>query len=96
MLTAGPTGTTISVIAKNACGNTSPAQITAVITQSAPVKPGTITGTTAACIGKEQTYTVPPVAGATSYTWTVPTGWTIVSQNINTRVEVKGGAAGNI
>jgi large repetitive protein len=94
--TAGTTGTTISVIAKNACGNTSPAQITAVITQSAPVKPGTITGTTAACVGKEQTYTVPPVSGATSYTWTVPAGWTIVSQNNNTIVVKTGSSAGNI
>ncbi|NEM96474.1 ice-binding family protein [Pontibacter burrus] len=95
-VTAGSTGTTISVIAKNACGNTSAAQLATVVTQSIPAKPGTITGTTAACSGKDQTYTVPVVAGATSYTWTVPTGWTIVSQNGNTLVVKAGTTAGTI
>ncbi|NDK54960.1 ice-binding family protein [Pontibacter fetidus] len=93
---SGNTGTTISVIAKNACGNTSAAQIAAVVTQSIPAKPGTITGTTAACVGKDQTYTVPVVAGATSYTWAVPTGWSIVSQNNNSIVVKTGTTAGNI
>ncbi|MBB6609733.1 DUF3494 domain-containing protein [Pontibacter sp. Tf4] len=95
-VTAGATGTTISVIAKNACGNTSPAQIAAVVTQSIPAKPGAITGTTATCVGKDQTYTVPAVSGATSYNWTVPAGWTIVSQNGNTLIVKAGTTAGTI
>ncbi|MEJ8758370.1 ice-binding family protein [Pontibacter sp. H259] len=95
-VTAGATGTTISVIAKNACGNTSPVQLAAVITQSIPAKPGAITGTTAACAGKDQTYTVPVVPGATGYTWTVPTGWTVVAQNNNSITIKAGTTAGDI
>ncbi len=95
-LNAGATGTTISVVAKNACGITSPAKITTVITESAPAQPGPITGTTATCTGKEQTYTIAAVAGATKYNWTVPTGWTIISQNQNTIVVKAGATAGNI
>ncbi len=43
---------------------------------SIPVAPGVITGATTPCVGSSQTYTIAAVPGATSYTWTVPAGWT--------------------
>jgi hypothetical protein len=41
-----------------------------------PLQPGAINGSTSACSGSSQTYSVPAVTGATSYTWTLPPGWT--------------------
>ncbi|MES2140498.1 MAG: hypothetical protein V4511_12390 [Bacteroidota bacterium] len=43
--------------------------------------PGAITssGTTVFCAGQSRTYTIAAIAGATSYTWTVPAGTTINS-----------------
>jgi plastocyanin len=40
-----------------------------------PAQPGLITGNTAICSGTSNTYSISPVAGATSYTWTLPGGW---------------------
>lgn len=37
--------------------------------------PDTITGNDTVCIGSLNTYTTPPVSGAISYTWTLPSGW---------------------
>ncbi len=41
-----------------------------------PDPAGPITGATGACIGTVATYSIAPVANATSYTWTLPTGAT--------------------
>jgi hypothetical protein len=46
---------------------------------SAPAQPGPISGTTAQCPLGSQVYSVTTVSGATSYTWTVPNGWSITS-----------------
>ena len=45
-------------------------------TGTAPATPGAITGNTSVCFGSTDTYSVVPVSGATSYTWTLPNGWT--------------------
>lgn len=37
--------------------------------------PGTIFGNTTVCSGSINTYSVTPVNGASSYTWTLPSGW---------------------
>jgi hypothetical protein len=47
-----------------------------VTVNPAPATPGTITGSDAPCVGSTQTYSVAAVAGATSYIWTLPVGWT--------------------
>jgi hypothetical protein len=45
-----------------------------------PVPAGNITGPDTVCQGStDKVYTVPPIAGATGYTWTLPTGATSVS-----------------
>ncbi len=73
--TVGSTGGTISVTATNNCG-TSIAQTLVVTVSPTPVQPGPITGNSAVCQGSSQTYSISPVAGATSYVWTLPVGWT--------------------
>jgi hypothetical protein len=75
---AGFSAGTLSVKAKNACGNISGTARTLAISRLAAT-PGVITGTTNVCGVSNATYTVVPVAGATGYKWTVPAELTILS-----------------
>jgi hypothetical protein len=43
---------------------------------SAPAQPSAITGLTSVCNGTSQTYSVTNDVNATSYEWTLPSGWT--------------------
>ncbi|MBK0402561.1 T9SS type A sorting domain-containing protein [Adhaeribacter sp. BT258] len=88
---SGTASGTISVIASNGCG-TSPAR-TLAVSVSAIVQPGTISGSSAVCQGNTATYTVPAVPGATSYTWTLPAGWsgTSTSNTITVTAGANGG-----
>ncbi len=52
---------------------TSPVKVTVNVT---PEVPGTISGTNSICSGSTNTYSIAPVTGATSYSWTLPSGWT--------------------
>jgi large repetitive protein len=72
---AGSASGNISVSANNTCGN-STAQTLAVNAGNAPAQPEAITGNTSYCPGESLQYSIPPVSGAISYSWTTPTGWT--------------------
>jgi gliding motility-associated-like protein len=62
-----------------------------------PNQPGTITGPVNPTIGSTVTYSIDTVAGASSYTWTVPTGWSISSgQNTKSVSVVVGSTGGTI
>lgn len=52
-----------------------------------PAQPGNITGTTALCNTANQTYTIAPISGATSYIWTLPNGWTGTSTSNSITVQ---------
>ncbi len=62
------------------------------ITQAAglspPTTPGTISGFDLPNNGGTETYTISPVNGASSYTWTIPSGWSILADN-GTSITVK-------
>jgi hypothetical protein len=60
-----------------------------------PAQPGTISGNTTPCQGSANTYSVTPVAGATSYTWTLPAGWSGTSTS-NAIVATTGTSGGVI
>ncbi len=79
---------TISVRTRNGCG-TSNATSLAVNVISSLASPGTITGKDTVCSGTLQTYSIAPVNGATSYVWTLPTGWSGTTSG--TSVQVFGG-----
>jgi len=57
--------------------------------------PGSIYGNTLACGGSSQTYSVAPVPGASSYSWTLPSGWT-GSSATNVIHTTAGSSGGNI
>ncbi|MFN3405211.1 MAG: carbohydrate-binding protein [Cytophagaceae bacterium] len=57
-----------------------------------PSQPGNITGNTTVAAGSSQTYSVAAVAGATSYTWTLPSGWS--GNSTGTSITTTVGSAG--
>jgi autotransporter-associated beta strand protein len=91
-VTAGTAGGNITVTATNTCG-TSSAQTLAVTVNNIPATPGTITGSATVCPSSANTYSIAAVPGATSYTWTLPGGWTGTSttNSINTTAGTSGG-----
>lgn len=95
-VSAGATNGNISVSASNSCG-TSALRTLAISSSSSPSQPGTISGLTSFCSGTTNTYSIAAVSGATSYTWTVPTGTTISSgAGTNSITAVSGSTSGNI
>ncbi len=91
-VTAGTSGGNITVTATNTCG-TSSAQSLAVTVNTIPATPGSITGSATVCPSSANTYSIAAVPGATSYTWTLPGGWTGTSttNSINTTSGASGG-----
>ena len=82
-------GGAISVVAQNGCGNGSARSLTVV---GAPGQAMPITGPVGLCANQNYTYDVATVAGASTYTWTVPTGFTIINGQGTKTVDVKAGA----
>jgi hypothetical protein len=64
-------------------------------TCSNPSQPGTISGINSVCQNSSQTYSVNPVAGATNYLWSLPSGWSGNSTS-NTITVTPGSAGGTI
>ncbi|CAN5384987.1 hypothetical protein BH10BAC3_BH10BAC3_09840 [soil metagenome] len=56
--------------------NTNAAAFAISISGNAPVTPGTITGAAAPCVGVSTPYSIAAVTNASSYTWSLPSGWT--------------------
>jgi hypothetical protein len=61
---------------------------------SIPATPGPISGSIAICTGSVQQYSVEAVSGATSYTWTLPGGWT--GSSTTNSITVTAGSSGTI
>ncbi len=60
----------------------------------APSQPGSISGSTILCAGSSNTYNIAAVSGATSYTWTLPGGWSGTSTT--TSITATAGSSGTI
>ncbi|WP_240336967.1 ice-binding family protein [Rufibacter psychrotolerans] len=90
---AGANGGSIQVTATNGCGQNTTRSLPVSISSTIPVAPTQITGPAALCANQgEVTYSIAPVAGATSYTWTIPTGWTLVRGQGTTKLVVRVGS----
>ena len=90
---------TMTVTSDNNCSSaTATAIYTINVSPLSPVTPGIISGTTDVCSGSTNLiYSVSAVPDATSYTWTVPSDWTIVSGQGTTSITVTAGdASGDI
>lgn len=74
--TASSTSGNITVTADNVCGSSTAQTIAVIVNTIAPAMPGPIVGNTTICESSSNTYSISPVSGATSYTWTLPGGWT--------------------
>jgi ELWxxDGT repeat protein len=63
------------------------------VTSCIPDQPGSISGNTDVNSGDSETYSIAPVAGATSYNWTLPSGWagTSTSSSITAVTGTTGG-----
>ncbi|WP_211332056.1 ice-binding family protein [Pontibacter actiniarum] len=85
----------IKVTASNTCGE-GPARALGVTMQAdVPPQPGPITGPDAICRGTASaTYSIVPVANASSYSWAVPEGWAIETGQGTTEISVIPGATG--
>jgi hypothetical protein len=63
----------------------------------APAVPGSITGPSSLNAQQVGTYSITAISFASTYTWTVPTGWTILSGQGTTTITVRAGStSGNI
>ncbi|MFH1321802.1 MAG: PKD domain-containing protein [Bacteroidota bacterium] len=95
-VTVGSGSGNVCVRACNGCGCSS-FSCKAVSPLPTPATPGAISGSVTACPGNNLTYSISPVAGATSYQWTVPGGWSINSGQGTTSINVNvGGSGGDI
>jgi len=59
---------------------------------SPPSQPGTISGPALVCMNTINTYSVSPITGATSYTWTLPSGWS--GSSTSTSINATAGSVG--
>jgi hypothetical protein len=80
----------ICVKGSNLCGTSSARCLRISLT---PSKPKSITGVSSLCANQVSTYSIAPIVGVTSYTWTKPSGWTIVSGQGTTSIQVKAGTS---
>ena len=87
--------TDYTITASNACGSTT--RLINISVLNIPSTPPTISGPSAPTINTSTNYSITAVSGATSYTWTVPTGWIINSGQGTTIINVTSGSnAGNV
>lgn len=92
----GSTGGTVSVVPTNGCGNgTGSSRTVAVNGGSGSVgAAGPVSGPASVCAGSSARFSVAPVAGALSYTWTLPVGASITAGVGTATVDVAFGFVG--
>lgn len=80
------TTTTLYVASKNACASGTDRSLTI---NSKPATPAVILGPDSGCIGSNANYSIAPLYGANSYTWTVPSTVLIQGGQGTTSINVK-------
>ncbi len=87
----------ICVNATNSCGSSPQSCIAVTVSPNAPAIPAGISGATTVCSGQVGNYSIAPVANATTYTWSGPTGATVSAGQgtVNSSITL-GTTSGNI
>lgn len=93
-VTVGDSSGAVSVVAQNNCGSSSSYTILVSVCID-PAQPSIISGNTSVNAGSSATYSITPVAGATSYVWTLPSGWS-GSSTSNSITVIAGASSGLI
>jgi gliding motility-associated-like protein len=84
----------ITVTAVNLCGNSATPATRAISLGTTPAAPNQILGNSAPCANLDNLpYEINPVTGATSYTWSVPAGATLVSGSGTTSIYINWGSS---
>lgn len=84
---------TISVTASNSCGTSAVRTLQVNVQPGPPTTIGAISGQTNICVGS-QPYSVPTVAGATTYTWSVSGGGSITGGQGSSNATINWTSAG--
>ncbi|MEN8229891.1 MAG: CxxxxCH/CxxCH domain-containing protein [Bacteroidota bacterium] len=72
-----------------------PSTLEVIVNPPVPVQPGAITGSTSVSPGTSGlTYSITAVPDADTYSWTVPTGWTLDAGDGSTSISVTSGTVG--
>jgi len=98
IISAGTVSGNVSVTVTKACGTGTATKILTLYTGT-PSQPGTIAfpPSTLCQSVSGYAYTITPVSKATSYTWSVPSGWTIINGQGTTTISViSGSTSGSI
>lgn len=84
--TASVTSGNITIAAVNVCGSSAPQSLTINVANGVLAQPAVINGNAGICASTTNTYDILPMVGATSYTWTLPIGWSgsSTTNSINT------------
>ena len=84
--TASVTSGNITIAAVNVCGSSTPQSLTINAANGVLAQPAVINGNAGICASTTNTYDILPMVGATSYTWTLPIGWSgsSTTNSINT------------
>ena len=83
----------VTVAGRNACGTGASSSLPVTVNTIAPAA-GVITGTASVCAGTSGvTYSITPLSGVTGYSWSLPSGATIVSGNNTNSITVNFGTS---
>jgi hypothetical protein len=83
---------TLKVQAINQCGT--PGSFRSMTVRSVPATPGVVSGPSLVCANSTNGYSVVAVKSATSYNWTLPGGWNLVSGPGTNSINATSGIAG--
>jgi hypothetical protein len=79
----------ICVRSVNSCGFSA---YQCLLISTLPTAPSSITGSTAPCMNQVSSYSCPSVIGASSYQWSVPSGWSINSGQGSSQASIIAGS----
>jgi len=93
--TASSASGNVSIAAVNVCGSSTPQSLTINVANGVLAQPAVINGNAGICASTSNTYDISPIAGATSYTWTLPIGWS-GSSSTNSINTTSSATSGNV